>query len=342
MAGTGNQHPMVCALVLNHNGAHFLRPCLGSLLANDYPNLQVYLVDNGSTDDSLALVRSHFPTVRVIPFSENLGYSAAYNRATRIAQGDYYFFLNNDVTLESDVVSRLVATAQSDSEIAAVTPKMLFYDDRQLINACGGNMDRFAFGLNVGIGEIDRGQYDQPREVFYAVGAAMLVKATAWEQVEGFDERFFAYYEDSDWSWRARLLGLRVMYVPAVLYHKWRGTWVDSRRRMYLQERNRMMSFLKNHSTRTLAYLLPLYSALAVLRFVWVSIRWGPRIGWSMIAGDVANIRHWRSTLNARAQIQRRRVVDDAQILKAMAPGSLELKNHRHPFLVENRSPIAR
>ncbi len=331
------QSPSVCALVLNYNGAHFLNECFESLLASDYPNLHVHLVDNGSTDESIQLVRAQFPSVRIIQMEGNLGFSVAYNRATSAVEGDYYFFLNNDLVLEAGAVTKMVDAAEAMDELAAVTPKMLFYDERNVINGCGGMLDRYGFGLNIGIGEVDEGQHDQSMEVFYAIGAAMMVKAAAWRRVGAFDGRFFAYFEDADWCWRARLLGYRVMYVPAGVYHKWRGTWTDTKRRMYYQERNRLAMVLKNYAMSTLAYMFPLYLGLAVLRIAWVSLHWGPHVGLSMIAGDLWNLSHLRTTLMARRQIQRSRVVSDAGILRAMVPHSLELARRGDTFLTRRR-----
>ncbi len=333
----GIRRPSVYALVLNYNGAQFLGECLASLVVNDYPNLHVRVVDNASTDKSVELVRTQFPGVDVILMEQNLGFSVAYNRAVSSIQGDYYFFLNNDVVLEPNVVRELVTASESFDDIAAVTPKMRFSESRGTLNGCGGMLDRFGFGLNVGIGEVDEGQYDQPMEVFYAVGAAMLVKAEVWRQVGGFDERFFAYFEDSDWCWRARLLGYRVMYAPAVVYHKWRGTWTDIKERMYLQERNRLAMLLKNYSMATLLRTLPLYFGLAALRIAWVSSHWGPQIGLYMIASYLWNLLHLGSTLIARQQTQRTRILSDLQILRALVPSSLELAHRRNQFLSQRR-----
>lgn len=337
MSSTKEKPPAVCALVLNHNGAHFLKGCLESLLANDYPNLSICVVDNGSTDKSVELVRTEFPSVGLIQMEQNLGFCVAYNRASSAIEGDYYFFLNNDVALDPRAVTQLVAAGEASNDIAAVGPKMLFFDDRHVINGCGGMLDRLAFGLNIGIGEVDEGQYDQPIEVFYAIGAAMMVKTIAWRHVGGFDERFFAYFEDSDWCWRARLLGYRVIYAPAVVYHKWRGTWTDAKSRMYHQERNRLAMVLKNYSIPTLAYVLPLYLGMAVLRLAWVSFHWGPLIGLHMIAGQIWNVLHLRSTLTARRQTQGSRIMSDAQIFRRMVPFSLEIAHRRDRFLRKRR-----
>jgi len=294
-------------------------------------------VDNASTDQSVELVRTEFPGVDLILMDQNLGFSVAYNRAVSRIEGDYYFFLNNDVALESTVVSQLVTISESFDDVAAVTPKLLFSDTRNVLNGCGGMLDRFGFGLNIGIGEVNRDQYDRPMEVFYAIGAAMMVKAEAWKRVGGFDERFFAYFEDSDWCWRARLHGYRIMYTPAIVYHKWRGTWTDVRARMYLQERNRLAMILKNYSMSTLARILPLYFGLAILRLGWISLHWGPLIGLHMIAGQLWNVLHSPATLRSRQQTQRKRVVSDDQILHKMAPVSLELTYRQNTFLRKRR-----
>lgn len=329
--------PFVSVLILNYNGRHYLEKCLNSILATEYPDFEVLLIDNGSSDGSADYVRRNYPSVKIIENS-NIGFAKAYNHAVKLTCAPYFVFLNNDVEVETNWLKELVQ-ATSESKVAAATSKMRFFHERDRINSCGGCMDKFGFCVNRGIYEKDAGQYDDCLDVFYTVGAAMIVKRSAWRKVGQFDERYFAYFEDADWCWRARMLGYEVLYVPSsIVYHMWRGSWKDTERRMYFYERHRLSSILKNYSLKSLMLTLPPYFLLLILRILWIGKNWGGTLSLSMIRALFWNLINLPSTWKKRVKVQNARVISDKDITKKMIKGSLELTTmRRSAFLKQKR-----
>ena len=209
--------PKLSVIILNYNGLRWLATCLSSVAGTDYPNLDVYLADNGSTDSSVEYVQKNFPWVKVIPNEENLGFAEGYNRAIEKVNADYIVLLNNDTeVLNRDWIKHLVDAAFSDSMIAAVACKMVSMEDRSLLDSVGGMGIPFWRGfIDIGRGELDRGQYDREDfEPFAFCGGAALIKRSIFMRIGGFDGKFFLYVEDPDLSWRLRLSGYRVAFSP--------------------------------------------------------------------------------------------------------------------------------
>lgn len=207
--------------MLNYNGRELLEIVLPSLASQTYPGFEVVVVDNGSVDDSVAYLREHWPAVRVVSTGPaNVGVAAALNVAVRAARGEFVALLNNDIELESDWLEQLVAALDRHSEASALAGKTLNYWRRDELDGAGDVFSRAATAHRRGLGEPDKGQYDQEEEVFSPTAGAALYRVAAFDDVGPFDESFFAYLEDADWGLRAQLAGYRAWYVPsAVAYH---------------------------------------------------------------------------------------------------------------------------
>ena len=245
--------PKLSVIILNYNGLRWLAKCLSSVAGTDYPNLDVYLVDNGSTDGSLEYTQENFPWVKVIPNEENLGFAEGYNRAIEKVSADYIVLLNNDTeVLNRDWIKHLVDAAFSDSMIAAVACKMVSMEDRSRLDSVGGMGIPFWRGfIDIGRGELDRGQYDRGDfEPFAFCGGAALIKRSIFMRIGGFDGKFFPYVEDPDLSWRLRLFGYKVAFAPrAKVAHYFSGStkWkaVDALK-LYYCHRNFLRAIPKN------------------------------------------------------------------------------------------------
>ncbi len=213
--------PSACAAILSYDGRSLLDAVLPTVLAQRGVELDVVVVDNGSTDGSVEHLRESWPQVRVVALERNVGVSAALNELVRAAgTAEYVALLNNDVELEPDWMALLVAALEAHPGAAAAAGKLLRYDDRGVIDRAGDELYWSGAAFGRGAGEPDRGQYDRPEEIFCVGGAAALYRRTAFDRVGVFDERFFAYLEDVDWGLRARLAGYRARYEPrAVGYH---------------------------------------------------------------------------------------------------------------------------
>jgi GT2 family glycosyltransferase len=226
---------MVSITIVTWNSATCLRECLASVARQDYPDIEVILLDNVSTDGTREILREFQPRFRVIYKEQNSGFAAGQNEAIRAARGDWILCLNPDVLLREDFVSRLVAAGMAHPEAGAVCGKLLRWkpqsiDERtNIIDSAGVYFTRNMRHLDRGADEIDRGQYDRTQYVFGATGAAVLFRREFVDAVsvdgEFFDEEFFAFREDCDLAWRAQVMGQKFLYTPdAVAWHVRRVT----------------------------------------------------------------------------------------------------------------------
>jgi GT2 family glycosyltransferase len=212
--------PRVTVVIPNWNGERFLGPCLSSLSRQIFRDFEMLVVDNGSTDDSLALLAHDFPGTRIISLGENRGFSAAANAGIRNSDTELVALLNNDTEQDTGWLSALVQAADSHRESGSFASKLLDHADRRFLDGAGDALRRSGLPYRLGHGETDRGQYETPAHVFGACAAAALYRREMLEEVGLFDEDFFAYCEDGDLSFRAQLAGYKCLYVPkAVVYH---------------------------------------------------------------------------------------------------------------------------
>lgn len=250
--------PSTAVVILNWNGAGLLEEFLPSVLKGTAPGVaEVIVADNGSTDSSRNLLAEKFPEVRTILFDTNYGYAEGYNRAIGMLADEFEFvvLLNSDVAVETGWIEPLVGFMSSNPEVGACQPKILSYRNRNMFEyagASGGFIDRNGYpycrGRIFGTCEEDRGQYDEPIPVFWATGAALMVRSRLYVEVGGLDKDFFAHMEEIDLCWRIHLAGYSVYAVPeSVVYHLGGGTLpTDNPRKTYLNFRNNLLLLHKN------------------------------------------------------------------------------------------------
>jgi GT2 family glycosyltransferase len=260
--------PTISVLVLNLDGREYLDSCLASLEAQVYPRdrFEIVVVDNGSTDGSLELVSGTYPRVRVVKFDSNLGFCAPYNAAIRDCESQFVALLNNDTRVAPDWLAALVSAAQRH-DAAAVAAKILSWDGTT-IDFAGGVTSFIGHSWQPDFGEPATRSYEE-RPLLAACGGSALFARTAFIDAGGFDEAFFAYFEDVDLGWRLNLFGERVVFAPAaVTYHRVHGTssrWAFSQR-LRLLERNALAMIYKNYEAATLQRVLPVAIGLLLLR----------------------------------------------------------------------------
>lgn len=216
------QSPPVSIIVLNWNGKSDTLECLDSLRRDLYPNKKILVVDNGSTDDSVARIKESFPEIEIIETGENLGFTGGNNVGIEhcLSSCDYVYLLNNDTVSEPEALSELVEAAQSAPEFGVLTPLIFYYDRPDEPWFCGSSLR-----LDKGIAVHDNSQIPQisdgTTELLWASGCALLVRADLMKQLKGFDSRYFLNWEDVDLSLRARALGSRIGIVPSArIQHK--------------------------------------------------------------------------------------------------------------------------
>ena len=253
---------MVSVIILNWNGAALLEEYLPSVVANTPADkAQVVVADNGSTDSSLQLLAERFPSVKVIRFPENYGFAEGYNRALALTDTPNTVLLNSDVAVPQGWLEPLIDAMERDPQLGACQPKIISYRDRsrfEYAGAAGGFIDRNGYpycrGRIFDVVEEDQGQYDTQIPVFWASGAALMVRTDLYRQVGGLDARFFAHMEEIDLCWRMQLAGYTIAAVPASeVYHLGGGSLPASNpRKTYLNFRNNLLLLHKNTPLRDL------------------------------------------------------------------------------------------
>lgn len=247
--------PQVAIVILNWNGRAFLQQFLPSVLATTYENLRVIVADNASTDDSISFLQSQYPQIERITFSNNHGFAQGYNLALQRVEADYFVLLNSDVEVTPGWLQPIIEKLETSETYAAGQPKICSYKSKSFFEyagAAGGWIDNlgypFARGRIFDVCEEDQHQYDETTPVFWASGAALVIRRTAFEAVIGFDPFFFAHQEEIDLCWRLQLQGFRLFCCPqSVVYHVGGGTLPKGHsRKTFLNFRNNLIMLAKN------------------------------------------------------------------------------------------------
>jgi len=323
--------PFVSIIILNYNGKIFLDECLTSIFNTKYENFEIILVDNGSSDGSVEYVKEKYgekEKLRILALNKNMGFAKGNNEGFKIAKGEYIIFLNNDVRVEENWLKELVKVMEENSNIGAAQPKILL-DDGIHIDAAGCFIDYMGRVYQRGVFEKDKGQYNSMDEVFYAKGAAIIVKRKVLEEVGVFDPNYFLYYEETDLCWRIWLKGYKVVYVQnSIIYHKG-GATIGKKRSpeaIFHARKNHIATLIKNYELKNLVkYLIPL-----IIRMLMYTIRLflkrNLKIGGAYIRAIVWNIVHLKEILKKRAYVQKyiRKVSDKEVMSKMLKPSEFE------------------
>ncbi len=210
----------VSAVVVNYHSKEWLPHCMDSIRRQTCRVDEIVLVENGSHDGSVDWIKKHYPEVVCITLSEPHSLAYALNRGVSASNGDLLLLLNPDIRMEADALCEMVKTINSRPKIAAVTPKIKFMWAPGFLNGIGNRIVPFYYGMDIGLGHLDLGQFDQMKEVPSASFAAILIDKKAWVKVGEIDENYPLYYEDLDWSFRARGMSYKIIAAPsAVIYH---------------------------------------------------------------------------------------------------------------------------
>jgi GT2 family glycosyltransferase len=252
------QYPLISIITVNLNGKDYLNTCLDSIKNLDYPKdkLEVMVVDNGSTDGSVQFLAGSYPEIKVIKNDFNRGFAVANNQGARAANGEYVAFLNNDTKVDANWLIELLKPVYKDKETVCAGSKVLSMDGKTL-DFVGGMVNFEGKGFQIDYG-LDRQKdiYDENTYLPFVNGGAMLVNRQVFLDAGGFDEDFFAYYEDVDFGWRLWVLGYRVVFAPkSIVYHVHHGTskiFSEDKLR-FLKERNALYSVFKNYDDENLA-----------------------------------------------------------------------------------------
>lgn len=243
-------------VILNWNGEKYLNQFLPSVIQlSQSSENEIIVADNGSSDQSISLLRENFPEVKLILFDRNYGFTGGYNNALQQIDAEYFVLLNSDVEVTENWIEPIISMMENDHTIAAAMPKILSFDHKnqfEYAGASGGFIDKFGYpfcrGRILNKSEKDNGQYNTVKDIFWASGAAMFVRADLYKEFGGLDTDFFAHMEEIDLCWRLKNAGHRIIVNPkSVIYHIGGGTLPNNNpHKIFLNHRNNLFLLLKN------------------------------------------------------------------------------------------------
>lgn len=304
-----SEQPLFSVVIPHWNGLQFLSTCYEALRRQTYPNVEIILADNASTDGSQEYTREHYPEVRIVQLDRNYGFTGACNAGFRAAQGAYVALLNNDTEADPRWIESLVSAFERHPDAGFLASKMLLFDKRDHFHTAGDFFGVNGWPGNRGAWQKDEGQFDREEYVFSACAGASVYRKTLLDQVGLLDDDFFFGMEDIDLAWRAQFVGWKCVYVPqAVVYHKVSATgggvtssYYDGRNAFYVLIKDYPAPLFRKYWRRIIAK----YAGTA-----WEAIRaWRGKAARARLRGMATGLLHIPKMLGRRRQIQASRKV---------------------------------
>lgn len=268
-------------VILNWNGKQHLANYLPFVIQfTDLNQCDVYVADNGSTDNSVAFVQKEFPQIKLILLDQNYGFAGGYNRALKQVNADIFCLLNSDVRVTRNWIEPILKTFESEPDVAAIQPKILSdrdWSQFEHAGAAGGFIDKYGYpfcrGRIMDVIEYDRGQYNKKTDIFWASGACMFIRAEVFNQAGGFDDDYFAHMEEIDLCWRLKNQGHRILFIYKSKVHHYGGATLDyeNPRKLFLNFRNSLWTLYKNYTGSHLRWIMfkrMMIDTLAILKFL--------------------------------------------------------------------------
>jgi len=280
----------IAIVILNWNGKALLEQFLPSVVAHS-GKAKIYVADNASTDDSVRFVTENFPEVNIIQNTENGGYAKGYNDALQHIEEPIFCLLNNDIEVTPNWLQPILDTYNLQTDTAIIQPKLLDYNSKSLFEyagAAGGFIDKYGYpycrGRIFQTIEKDNGQYDDTTPIFWASGACFFIKKSVFEELQGFDERFFAHMEEIDLCWRAFNKNHKCAYVgTSTVFHLGGATLQNTHpKKTYLNFRNSLFTLTKNTNSNVVGriFFRLVLDGIAALRFL---LQWQPLHAFSIL-----------------------------------------------------------
>lgn len=248
--------PLVSVVILNWNGISLLQKFIPILIKYNSCNYQIYVIDNGSTDESVDWLQKNYPDdIKLITLNENYGFAKGYNEGLKQIESDYYILLNSDVAVSNNWCEPLIDFLEKNKDYAALQPKILSFSNPEYFEyagAAGGYVDKWGYpfcrGRIFNTIEKDTGQYDDITDIFWASGACFVIRSSIYNQLGGFDERFFAHMEEIDLCWRIQHLGYKLACIPqSKIYHLGGASLqYNDPKKLFLNIRNNYLMLYKN------------------------------------------------------------------------------------------------
>jgi GT2 family glycosyltransferase len=328
--------PLVHVIVVNYNGLKYLRACLSSIERQTYQNFETIVIDNASTDNSEEYIRQYFPKITLIQASRNLGFAEGNNlaiKSTLDQKADYIFLVNNDTELESDLVEKLIRTAERDDSIGIVGPAVFDLKNKESLQEMGMAIDKFGYALAL------KSSLNKDC-VFFVSGCAMMIKSELILKIGIFDESYFMFAEDLDLCWRSWLAGYKIIVNEnARIYHASGGSisggiikssiYKTTAKRVFLREKNTLRTLIKNYDFSNLIKFVPFYVALLFFEIIFWSCILKPDISTNIFKAIFWNLKMLPNTFKQRAVVQNLRKIKDDELVMKMLDGYCKLRVFR-------------
>jgi len=306
----------VAVVILNWNGKELLAQFLPSVKANSNGDVEIFIADNASIDESISFVKENYPDIGIIQLTENYGYAGGYNQSLKDLEADVFVLLNSDVEVAPNWLDPVVKRFSSDNNIAAIQPKIKAFKDKESFEyagAAGGFIDRWGYtfcrGRLFDHLEKDLGQYEEATEIFWASGACLFVRKDAFNEVGGLDDDFFAHMEEIDLCWRIKNRGYSIWYEPnSTIYHVGGATLDQARwQKTYLNFRNNLFLLVKNDYSKVffmkLFYRMVL-DGVSMFKFLFDGF---PKHSYAVLKAHISFYGSLFSTLRKRKNLKKNR-----------------------------------
>ena len=317
----GKGPPLLSVIIPNWNGVPHLPACLDSLFRQTYPQLEVILVDNNSTDESVPLVKERYPQVRLIQLEQNLGLTGGINRGIQLAVGEIIAPLNNDTEVAPGWASALMEALLGHPHAGIAASKMLLFGRRDTLHSAGDSYGVDGIPVNRGVWQKDEGQFDGDEHIWGGCGGAVAYRRAMLDDIGLFDEDLFMYCEDVDLNWRAQLAGYGCVFAPdAIVYHHLSATGGGPIASFYTG-RNTLWVLAKNYPGELWRRHWPAI-VRAQLRIAWAALRaWRGKAARARLRGQLAGLLGLPAWLHKRRAIQASRRVSVEAIESLLVSG---------------------
>jgi GT2 family glycosyltransferase len=314
MNGDYTKNGMVSIIILNYNGEKFLENCLESIIRETNQSYEIIVVDNNSPDKSGEKFSKKYQKCNFILNKKNVGVSEGLNIGIRNARGKFVVLLNNDLIVAPKWLEHLFDAHEIYGN-GLYQPKFLKMNDRSVLDSAGNLISIFGFGFSREKGKKDILQYNSIEEIGFAAGTCLFCSKKIFDKVGLFDEKLFAYNEDLDLGWRAKLLNYKSYYVPkSIVYHHGSAQWKWSGEKFYLLERNRWIVLLSNYSVKTILKLLP---SLLIIEFVLLVFFMKKKMLIKKLKSYVGIIKFLNHIKKRRKDIKERKSISDNEIFES-------------------------
>lgn len=315
------KHLEIAIVILNWNGEKLFDNFLPSVIKySNSGSVEIIVADNGSTDNSIKHLKKYYPSVKIIDLKTNYGFAEGYNQALKKVDADYLVLLNSDVKVTENWIESCIAKFEEDENIAVIQPKILSFNESknfEYAGAAGGFIDKFGYpfcrGRILNRIEEDLGQYNQPSQIFWASGACMFIRASAFITAGGFDGDFWAHMEEIDLCWRLKNRGDKIVYQPqSVVYHLGGGTLsYGSPKKIYLNFRNNLYMLFKNlpkHQFKRVFIIRMVLDGVAAVKFI---VGFNFREFWAVVKAHASFYRNLGKLIKKRKETQKQVVVKE-------------------------------